>query len=216
MNIYILVEGEGTERQAYRSWVNFVNPNLSYVSNLADLADNRYFIIAGFGYPNYLERIDNAIEDVNTNNISRLVIAVDSEEASYEEKYSEISNHVTEHKCIADVRIVIQHFCFETWALGNRRIIGTNIHNPLLREFINFYNVTSNDPELLPPYSGLNRAQFAFNYLNLALRNQYSRLIYSKRKPHPVCNLPYFQNVKRRLDETGHIPSFRAFIDAFT
>jgi len=77
--------------------------------------------------------------------------------------------------------------------------------------------VLVNDPELLPAYpeEKLNRSQFAMRYLSLALYEKYKRLTYSKGKPNALLHPRYFNQVKRRLEETGHIRSFEAFLNAF-
>lgn len=218
MNIYVVVEGNRTEREVYQYWIPYVNPNLKQIDNVADFDDNHFIIYGGGGYPNYFEIIENAIEDINTyRNIQRLVIAIDSEEMSFEDKYAEVKQFVEPQLCRAEIRIVVQHFCFETWALGNRKIIGRSIRTEKLSEYTQYYNVTTDDPELLPAYSkeGLGRVRFALKYLNLALHEQYNSLSYSKRKPHALCNPAYFAQVKTRATMTDHIQSFHAFLDAF-
>jgi len=169
MNIYVVVEGEKTEKQVYEKWIKYVNPNLKFVQNISLVKDDNYVIYAGFGYPFYFQVIDDAIEDVNTHGIfDRLVISIDSDEMSYQEKYNEIQDYINNKQCTSTIHVVIQHFCIETWALGNRIIINKNPQSNLLREYIKFFNVVENDPELLPGYTKkcLNRSQFAYNLIN--------------------------------------------------
>jgi hypothetical protein len=67
-------------------------------------------LISGNGYPNYLNVIENAIKDVNSlGNFDSLVIAVDSEDKAYQDKYDEIkihlesTNHIASFKSFLDV-----------------------------------------------------------------------------------------------------------------
>ncbi len=219
MNIYVVVEGLTTEKQVYQSWIPYVNPELKVINHVSEFSVNKFLVVAGGGYPNYNQIIKNAIEDINTlQNIDRLVIAVDSEEMTYEEKYHEIFNLVSNEPCQAQIRIIIQHFCFEAWALGNRKIMGRNVQDRKLLGYKRFYDVLSRDPELLPSYplEELTRARFAVKYLNLAFHEKYHQLAYSKSRPKALLNENYFLQLKRRLIETQHIKSFNAFLDAFT
>ena len=170
------------------------------------------------GYPYYFDVIENAILDINQiQRFDRLVISVDSEEMTKQEKYNEISTFLSGKTCIAEMRIVIQHFCFETWALGNRKVIRPNPSLNQLREYKNLFDVRVNDPELLPPKpdEGLNRAKFAEKYLRLALNDKFRNLTYTKSNPQALVHEKYFAQVKSRFEETDHITSFGDFFNAF-
>ena len=183
MNIYVVGEGDVAEKQVYEKWIPFVNPNLSYVDSIFDITDNHFSIISGGGYPNYKDVVKYAIEDVNKHgNIDRLVIAIDSEEMSYDEKYDEIVKHTKQFHCKADIHTVIQHFCIETWALGNRKVFSSRPQCRTLIEYKKIYDVKDNDPEMLPALrqEELNRAQFAEKYLRRIFQDKYKRLTYSK------------------------------------
>jgi hypothetical protein len=65
MNIYIIAEGEITEKKVYQSWIPMWNENLSCVESVDLLSQNNFTIYAGGGYPCTLDMIDAAIEDVN-------------------------------------------------------------------------------------------------------------------------------------------------------
>ncbi|NQT26089.1 hypothetical protein HQ585_12080 [candidate division KSB1 bacterium] len=136
---------------------------------------------------------------------------------SYQEKYDEIYNHTLNKECKADIVIIIQHFCFETGALGNQTIISRNPQDQKLREYYNFFNVVENDPELMSGYSqdDLNRSQFAFKYLKRAICERYRNLTYSKSNPKVLMNRKYLNRISRRHKETGHIASFNHFLNAF-
>ncbi len=218
MNLYIVVEGEVGEKYLYRNWIPLVNPILSYVQHISMIVENNFAILSGGGFPNYFDVIEAAIDDVNNYpNIDRLVIAIDSEDLSYSEKLSEMNHHLSQFRCKAETRVIIQHFCLETWALGNRQIIRQNPQCPKLIQYKRFYNVRSADPELLPPYrlEELNRAQFAEIYLRRALNDKFRNLTYTKSNPEALLNAKYFQRVKERFEQTNHIRSFNDFLTSF-
>ena len=136
---------------------------------------------------------------------------------TYDEKFEEIRNLIDQNPCSADVHIVVQHFCFETWALGSRKIVRTNTSDSTLRGYLNFFDVTQEDPELLTPSpgSGINRSQFALVYLRKAINDKNPSKTYRKGSPGFLLNHGYYSQVKKRFDQTRHISSFSAFLNAF-
>ena len=218
MNIYLVVEGRVGEKQVYGFWVPLVNPVLKITNNIEEVTENCLHVISGGGYPNYFDVIADGIKDVEANKtFDRLVIAIDSEDMSYEDKKTEIQTFIKDYKTLIDYRIVVQHFCLETWALGNRVIFPRNPKNSHIREYRNYFNVLINDPELLPDYpkEELNRSQFAEKYLRFTLNDKYKNLSYSKNNPQALLHITYFERVRSRFLETGHISSFRDFLEAF-
>ena len=217
MNVYLIVEGNG-EKKVYTHWVPLVNPNLSVVNSLEEVQHNNLIIFSGGGYPNYLEVIEAGVEDVVGNEqLDRLVIAIDSEEMSYEEKRREIEQVVNALGKNLDYRIIVQHFCLETWALGNKVIVSRNPKDIRLRQYISHFDILDKDPELLPDYpiEDLSRSQFAARYLTKLLNEKYRSLTYKKGNPKPLLHDMYFKRVKMRLDTTGHVASFEDFLAAF-
>src|SRR5688572_12622930 len=131
MNVYVVVEGRVVEKEVYTAWIPRVNGALSPVPRVADVAANNFVIVSGEGYPFYFQVIEGALEDVTANStFDRLVICVDSEDMTLAEKHAEISDYVNSKGYgHVDYRVVVQHFCFETWALGNRRIARPQPHD---------------------------------------------------------------------------------------
>ena len=216
-DIVIVTEDKGS-RRIYKSWVPQVNPGITYVESIFDVTNNNFTIISGYGYPQYFSIIEGVIQDINDRgNIDRLVIAVDSEEKSYLDKLKEITARIDANSCTARVIPLIQHFCIETWGLGNRRICPANPNQPRLRDFKAVFDVRTRDPELLPGYPRfkLNRAQFAEAYLNACLHCIGSHLSYNKANPKPLCTPGYFREVRLRCVDYGHIKSFTHFLTAF-
>lgn len=219
MNIYTLVEGEIGAKLVYTNWFKFVNPNLTHVDYIDEVKNNNIFVIAGFGYPFYFNMIRNAIEDTKINPIfDRLVIAVDSEDFSFEEKKTEIENFLNQFNYNIEIKVIIQHFCLETWALGNKRINTRFVSNKRLKEYKKLFDFYKNDPELMPPFEkeGLNRAQFAYAYLRALLHEKNRNLTYTKTNTKSIIPESYFLQIKKRFNEGEHIQSFKTFIDAFS
>lgn len=218
MNIHIVVEGQIGERYVYECWIPYTNPKLSKVPTVFDAKFDNFSIVAGGGFPNYFEVIEAAIEDVNeAGNVDKLVIAIDSENMSCDEKHEELTGFLTDKRCKAPIHIIVQHFCLETWALANKRVAPRSPKSPHLQEFKAVFNVLATDPELLPPYPKLklNRAQFAERYLREMLHDKHKNLTYSKGNPKALLHPSYYREVRKRLETTGHIASFQSFIDAF-
>lgn len=219
MNIYVVVEGRVVERVVYKEWIPLVNSALRYAPYIENVIDNHFFIVSGNGWPQYFEVVRAALEDVAANDtFSRLVICVDSEEMTLAEKYQEVDDFVLStgiHHL--DYRIVVQHFCFEAWALGNRTIGARNPKNPILAAYKKAYDVVKFDPEGLPgrDQEGLSRMQFAEKYLRLMLNDKNKNLTYSKNKPDHVAHPKFFSQLQIRRQDTDHIRSFDAFLRAF-
>lgn len=115
MNVYIVVEGEKAARKIYKTWIPLVNPELQYIDYLNQLSQNNFFILAGFGQSQFLtNQIEQAIKDVNNLPFDRLVIAIDSEDKSFQDKLIELTERVEGIGCKVQVKYVIQYFCFET------------------------------------------------------------------------------------------------------
>ena len=136
---------------------------------------------------------------------------------SYDDKKAEIRSFVDSQNRHIDYRIIIQHFCLETWALGNRAIVTRNPISSRMREYKRYFDVLTNDPELMPNYpkEDLTRSQFAEKYLRFLLNEKYRNLSYSKSNPEPLLHNLYFERVRSRYFDTGHITSFGDFFDAF-
>lgn len=217
MNIHIVVEGEVGETRVYRNWVPFVNPQLSFVPHISKISHNNFSIISGGGYPYYFTALGDALADCeNYGNIDRLVLAVDSEDQSYKDKYDEVVKEIAKQHCTMPVKIVIQHFCLESWALGNAQAIRPHPQCPILRKYLQFFNVRTHDPELLQAYQpDQTRAQFAEIYLRRALNDKFKQLTYTKHNPQVLLNRKYFDRVKHRFDSVQHIRSFNDFLTAF-
>lgn len=180
----------------------------------------------GGGFPNYFSVIENAIKDILFNSghsrkpiFDRLVVSVDAEENTYDQKRSDVESCIRDrlNGTYLDYKIIVQNFCLEAWCLGNRKIISKSNNNADLKVFTRHYDVRSSDPELLTPSDPerLTRAQHAKNYLRVALQNKHKNLTYTSSNPTALLNKKYYEQLKSRLIETQHIQSFQDFLDAF-
>lgn len=218
MNIYLIVEGPVGEKRLYSSWIPFVNNQLSIVPHVSNVVSNNVVIVSGGGYPSYFDVIRDGIDDVRTNRIiDRLVVAIDSEEMTYLDKWNEVNDFIVRQRSGINYKIIVQHFCLEAWALGNRVIFQRSPSDPTLKAYISHFNVLSSDPELLPDYppSSFNRAQFASAYLKKLVNEKYRGLTYTKSNPSVLLHKKFFDRVKARRMTTSHIQSFNDFLTAF-
>jgi len=217
VNLYVVTEGN-VEKTIYRSWIPLINEMLTLAQAPDEVEQNNFYLVSAGGYPAYFQVIDDAIKDVNNYPaFDRLVVTVDSEDMTREEKLAELEEFLDERPCRGEVCVVVQHFCFEAWALGNRLVVRRNSQSRQLARFKRIHDVRALDPELLPSLEEdeLTRAQFAEKYLRVALRDKYRNLSYSKRNPSSVAHPKYLVQLQRRLQDTGHIRSFGDLLAAF-
>ncbi len=225
MNLYIVVEGGKATRSIYKNWIPYVNEDLVYVDYLDQLQENNFYILAGKGQPQiFTDGIRDAIQDVNNiEKIDRLVIAVDSENFMLHEKREELDIYIASIPCRenVEVKVIIQHFCLETWLLGNMHVFRRQPSSQRLQNYMKIFNIRQNDPELLPSYEqeNLNRSQFAYKYLKEGMKdtnfNTNRKINYSKRHPGNVIRESYFRHIRDRFDTKKHIQSFDMFLEAF-
>lgn len=218
MNYYIVVEGS-VEKKVYAKWIPLINPSLKQIHTLDNTTQDTFIIFDGGGYPSILGMIDDGIADLaGLEKDYRLVIVIDSEEMTRQEKLDEIETYV-KNKIIGlaiDYKIIVQHFCFETWALGNRRIVSSNPSNPELVKYLKHFHVRKYDPELLTTISVNhgNRAQFAETYLRKLLQQKFHQT-YTKRNPEAVTHPSYLKELIKRHQDSGHIESFNELLSVF-
>ena len=66
------------------------------------------------------------------------------------EKLLEVKGWTAKYKCRVEIKYVIQHFCIETWFLGNKTIFKNKPKDKELNDYLKIFDVRVNDPELLP------------------------------------------------------------------
>ncbi|MFS2137355.1 hypothetical protein [Duganella sp. Dugasp56] len=216
MNIYWVVEGVSVEPKVYPAWIKEINPNLEQAFSMAEVDANKYYMVSGRGYPQYKEKIIRAVADVNMMDVfDRLVISVDSEDMSYDEKYIEIENIILDAGMLKPYSIIVQECCFESWCLGNRKNVSRNPQSKLLNEYLRFYDVVGEDPSKMPSIDDdiYNKAQFAFKYLSECCKEKGS--FYNKSDPRYVAHARFFFHVRKRFEDTNHVSGMGNFVAAF-
>jgi hypothetical protein len=93
MKIYFLVEGRRTEPKIYPCWLSYLIPELAKLKSFDEDCLNGYFIFSGFGYPHLLDEIlPDSVEDINNSgDYDYLVLVIDAEELSLEERIEEVN-----------------------------------------------------------------------------------------------------------------------------
>jgi len=203
MNIYFLVEGRRTEKKVYPQWLSYLVPDLKKVNHFDEVVERNYYLFNSNGYPSILDDIENAVKDINDcGKYSYLVICLDADESTVQERKEEIKQlfDLRSLELKAEPVIVVQNRCFETWFLGNRRVYSRNPQDEIFRQYCHFYNVSVEDPELMPNYPGFNRTvQFHEDYLKRMLREKGIR--YTKLNPGNVGEAHYIKELKKRIED---------------
>jgi hypothetical protein len=213
LNLYFLVEGRRTEKAVYEAWVGHCFPGLRRIERPEDLDEDCFRLVAANGYPDYLERIRDVLEEsreIAKNRIDHLFVCVDAEEESFEDRLAEVEGVIRAEHPIVPWTVVVQNCCIETWFLGNRSYVKANPSiDPDLEQFMSRYDVRTRDPEELPnlwPDRFATRAAFHEAYLKAVHRERHEP--YRKSKPRVVSEKSYLLQLSKRSNETAHLPSF--------
>lgn len=217
MNIYFLVEGNSTERKIYPKWLGYLLPELIRVQYSHQVKHNNYYLISGEGYPAFLyDGLDNAIDKIQeTNNYDYLVLCVDADEETVDERVSYIQNIIQEKNINLGnikIEIIIQNRCIETWLLGNRRIFDSRQPlAPPLSDYVNYYDVSQDDPEAMGKYDMRNHADFHLEYLKEIFRAK--NIAYTKKSPGDARERYYLEQLQKRTEDYAtHLKSFQTFL----
>lgn len=217
MNLYFLVEGRRTERKVYPRWLSYLVPELTEVRSPDKAVKNSYYVFSGNGYPSILDNhLVNSVADVNAlGNYDYLVMCIDADEASVHERRAEVEKYISDNavelKGSTKFILIIQNRCIETWCLGNKRVYKNNPKSSTLIEYINFYNVKTNDPELIGNFDFETHAQFHEAYLSEMLLERNMR--YTKKHPQAVTDEAYLNELILRANSSPHIETFKDFLD---
>jgi hypothetical protein len=101
LNIYFLVEGI-TELKVYPQWLSHLVPTLSRVDKAQDASINNYYLISGRGYPRLLDvELVNSVAEINElANYDYLVLAIDSDDISEQEKINEVYQFIKDNNIV--------------------------------------------------------------------------------------------------------------------
>lgn len=217
MNLYFLVEGRQTEKKIYPKWLKYLIPQLKRVEYYHQVQKNNYYLISGKGYPRILsDGLDNAIDKIQEmNNYNYLVLCIDVDEETIESRMNYINDFIEQKKIdLGDtkIKIILQNRCIETWLLGNKKIFNSiqSLQPPLL-DYVNYYDVSQNDPELMGNYDMINHATFHYQYLKAILKVQ--GIEYTKKFPRGAYKEDYLKEIIKRVEETNHLQTFQNFFD---
>lgn len=221
MNIYVVIDGEYAIKKIFQRWIPLINKQLECVDYASDLKENNFVIYANRnGYPGIWSLAERAIEDANSNlSISRLVVCVDSEDKNYSEMLFDVKQRVEKKTCRVPIMYVIQHFCVETWFLGNVNVFRRTTKDNELKDYYTKFDIRNNDPENLPDYKHKfnTKAVFAYSYLRAGIRDSFgNKKFYNKHSPGIVQEETYFNAVFERHTKKQHIQSFKDFLIAFS
>ncbi|MBM7118303.1 hypothetical protein [Archangium primigenium] len=221
MKFYFLVEGRRTEKKLYRAWLGYCFPHLQEVAQAADLTTHSFFILAGMGYPSYLQRIPDALADSARYAADHLFICIDAEERTYDERKQElhtlVDNALRKHQAegrpyTGQIHIIVADCCIETWLLGHQKLMPRQPNDEALAKFKRFYDVSRDDPERMDRHPGhpRGRADFHLEYLSHVFRHHGKS--YSKERPGIATEASYFAALRDRcLSPTPghrHLASF--------
>ncbi len=218
MNLYFLVEGRRTETRVYPQWLTHLLPHYSRVLSVESVLKNNYFLLSGEGYPRLLdEALQRSIEDINAcGRYTYFVICVDADDFSVEERSREVMARLEAASPVLDpsvsARILVQNRSIETWFLGNRAVFPRNPNGKKFREFVKFYNVSENDPEIMGMMDDhSNHADFHHEYLREMFIER--GIFYTKRNPGHVADGEYLNRlIGRTQDCRDHLATFQTFL----
>lgn len=217
MNIYFLVEGRRTEKKVYPKWLGHLLPELQEVSDAFLVDENNFYVFNGNGYPSILDNhLRNAVEDANAiGKFQYLVMCIDADEVEVDYRKNEVESFMAKENIElnegVEFVLIIQNRCIETWCLGNRRVYKRNPTEETLREYVQFYDVSIDDPELMgKPADFDTHSQFHTSYLKEMLSERNIR--YTKKNPNGVTSDSYLNELIQRAYDTNHIFTFHSFI----
>jgi hypothetical protein len=203
--------------QVYPEWVKYFTPSIEYIDDFERFkeSDSGFFLVSGEGYPSILNHLENSGKDIeNIGNVDHFFIILDCDESTVIQRENEVKNQIKllNLNINSEITIIIQKRCFETLLLGNNQAIPRQPNNYPLIDYYRYFNVTTNDPEDMGPYSDdYTHAQFHAKYAIQALREK--RIKYSKSNCIGVANTQYVENILRRVNETEHLKSFKKLAD---
>jgi hypothetical protein len=234
MNFYFVFEGK-TEPVIYKKWLSVLLPELTEVNSFDSVQKNHYYYVSNMGYPDCFRTVAKAIQDINLYPFyDYLLLFIDADELSIEEKLNESNQKIAEHLALepfkslpinCHLKIIVQNVCIETWFLGNRKFFVRNPISELLRKYIDYYDVSINNPENLAEKFQQNEegSNQIFGYSTKALFHEsYLKEIfkerlgfsYHKSKPKEVQEAYFLEQLLARVSENPtHLLSFQDFVN---
>lgn len=219
MNLYFLVEGASTEKKFYPALIDSIfGGELTKVPTVdaVNEAENSFYILSANGYPQiYTHILKNSIEDVNQYPLyNYLFVCLDADELTVEERiaefnevYDRLAQSGTALNDHCEIVLIIQQRCIETWFLGNKKFYKRNSANSEMLDFHFFYNVKTNDPELMG-YAEDYETHASYHYAYLKKMVSERRQVYSKKSAQSVCDEKYIAELINRNQIEKHMDTF--------
>ena len=217
MNLYFLVEGMQSERKVYPAWLSHLLPELTRVQSYDEVNEKNYYLISGEGYPSLYDFIPPSIEEINlSGKYNYFVLCLDAEENTVAERHAEIYDFFNQEKLAlknAELILIVQNRCLESWLLGNRKIYSRNPQNKHLLDYTKYYDISVNCPENMGKYQNFNtHAQFHGAYLRSLFEAK--NITYSKKRPGDVLKPFYLEQLLARIQfQPEQLTTLRQFID---
>lgn len=135
-----------------------------------------------------------------------MVIVLDADDDSVDERIAVAESHLVGlnlGKC--KPKVIVQNCCIESWLLGNRQVFKRQPQSMQLSQYIKFYSVYKDDPEVMgKPPNVISKAAFHKRYLKLMLAERNIR--YSENQPKAVGEAHYLSALYARIaDEPTHL-----------
>ena len=225
MNYYFLVEGKKTEMLFYPIMIKWLDPKYKRVNSIEEISKNTFYMFSGLGYPNIFKKIKNALKDIEDFNaqskhtqvcIDILFIVIDADiHGSYEKALKAFNDRLKKYsddirKAKVKVIPIIQQQCIESWFLGNPNIIPSVVVGKL-KKYVDYYNVSVQDPELMLSNNEKTNGQYAFSYLQETVKQ--NGAMYNKSNLDFVSSNEYIQAIYKRCYETKQLQSFKCLVD---
>jgi hypothetical protein len=217
MNLYFLVEGMQSETKVYPAWLSHLLPELTRVQSYDEVNEKNYYLISGEGYPSLYDFIPPSIEEINlSGKYNYFVVCLDAEENTVAQRHAEIYDFLNQEKLElknAEIVLIVQNRCLETWLLGNRKIYSKQPQYQPLLDYTKYYNVSVDCPEKMGKYLDFNtHAQFHGAYLRALFEAK--NITYSKKRPGDVLKPFYLEQLLTRIEfQPEQLTTFRHFID---
>ncbi|OQW90540.1 MAG: hypothetical protein BWK78_06765 [Thiotrichaceae bacterium IS1] len=237
MNFYFVFEGK-TEPIVYKGWLSVLLPQLTEVDSFDAVDRDNYYWESGMGVSNCYNVVANAIQEINeVPKYDYLVLCIDADNLTIAEKKQE--SHIKIAEKLADKKknytyqalpnncqfvVIVQQVCIETWFLGNRKFFVPNPQTELLREYIEYFDVSIHNPEdlanefvqnnegTLQIFGYSTKAQFHAGYFGRIYRELTGRR-YGKAKFKEISERYYLEQLLARIETNPeHLMSFQEFI----
>ena len=219
MNYYFLLEDEKSFMKVLPYWLKYMGFQHERVADISDVCENSYVLQSGQGVTQLITKALFDTIDTLMNNpykIDKLVVIVDAEDKTIEERKKEIYDRILKKYdtilFVFEIVIIVCNRCFETWLLGSCGIYPDIVEeDSFFFLYYKHYNVEKEDPENMgvPFNCDKTIAKYHFCYFHELMR--YHRKRYSKKKPLIAMEKDFFENIVRRVNLTQHLNSFRDF-----